>query len=417
MRFRLAMVLTLTAVMACSQRPPPAQAAATQCGPSAGFTLCLTVPDGALTGEALVEASVMGSGSFGRVEFTLDGAYLNYEFGRPFEFIWPTQRYANGQTLLTARIRKGNTLGNAVSIQVTLSNNPDRVVNPNDWDEVFQPRSFTGDPLVAAVGNAGGDKPAEMNLLGSILDQNPHLFLYLGEVHEFGSWATRRDHYGLASFDDPQGRGTKWGQMARYTVPTQGNHESGSVYTPIYRDYWHQRPHWSTFVLDGVRFYNLNSECSTVGGCGTTSAQYRWLRDRLEENTQRCVVGFWQKPVVSEDSFRHGPKMEPIWALLANHGGDLVINGHTREMEESAPMNANLQRGQPNSHMVELISGAGAVRWPKKFQADQRIVWATYRVPGAVYLTLDTDNPSGPAIRWVFRNSSGSPLRSGSVSC
>jgi hypothetical protein len=415
-RARLALVLALTAVVACSQPVPPAEAA-THCGPSAGVTLCLIVPDGPLTREARIEATV--SGSVARVEFTLDGEYLNYEYVGPFEFVWPTQRYANGPAQLTARVRRGGTLGNAVSVQVTLSNSPALVKNPNDWNEVFQPRAFTGDPLVAAVGNAGGDMPAETKLRDSILAQDPHLFLYLGEVHEFGSWATRRDHYGLASFDAPGGVGTKWGRMARYTAPTQGNHESGSVYTPIYRDYWHQRPHWSTFVFNGVRFYNLNSECSTIGGCGTTSEQYKWLRDRLALDDERCVVGFWQKPVVSEDSFRHGPKMEPIWALLANNGGDLVVNGHTREMEESAPLNANLQRGQPNSHMVELISGAGAVRWPKQFQEDARIVWARFRVPGAVYLTLDANNPSGPEIQWVFRDSAiGSPpLRSGSVAC
>ena len=53
--------------------------------------------------------------------------------------------------------------------------------------------------------------------------------------------------------------------MASYTLPTAGNHQRD--YIAEYQDYWHQRPLWSTTTLDGVRIYNLTSECKANGGC------------------------------------------------------------------------------------------------------------------------------------------------------
>ena len=330
MRRSLRAVLVLLIMTAGWIHPTVPAAARTRCGSSAGTRLCLTVPGGALSGGNLVRATI-GGGSAGRVEFTWRGDYLNYEYLAPFEFTWPTRKYVDARGILAARVRRGGTLGAPVRFQVTLRNgNRTMPKNPSDWRSLFRPRPRPGDELVAAVGNAGADKPDELRLIPMIKARRPSIFLYLGEVHEFGSYATRRDHYGLASFDDPRRRGTKWGSMAHFTAPTQGNHESGKVYTPIYRDYWHQRPHSSSFRYAGVRFYNLNSECSTIGGCGTGSAQYKWLRRRVALDTERCVVSFWQKPVVSEDSKRSGPKMIPTWSLLARNGGDLVINAHTR---------------------------------------------------------------------------------------
>jgi hypothetical protein len=417
MRKSLRAVLVLLIMTAAWIHPSIPAAARTRCGPSAGVRLCLTVPDGVLSKANLVRAT-LGGGGGGRVEFTWRGAYLNYEYLAPYEFLWPTGKYVDAKGTLSARVRRGGTLGAPVSFQVRLQNGNRRVPkNPSDWRSIFRPRPRSGDEVVAAVGNAGADKPDEVRLRSMIKARRPSIFLYLGEVHEFGSWATRRDHYGLASFDDPKGRGTKWGSMAHFTQPTQGNHESGKVYTRIYRDYWHQRPHWSSFRYAGVRFYNLNSECSTIGGCGTGSAQYKWLRRRVALDTERCVVSFWQKPVVSEDSKRSGPKMIPTWSLLARSGGDLVINGHTREMEQSVPLNANLQPRRAGSHMVELISGAGAARWVRNLDPDPRIVWSRFRVPGALFVGLDLDAPSGDRLRWTFRDVSGAALRSGSVSC
>lgn len=391
--------------------------AATQsvCGPSAGSTLCVTAPAGTASGEVTISATYSGA-TAARIEFTWLGRYLNHEYVSPYRFIWPTHKYLDASGVLAARAIRGGVTGPYVQVPLRLANGNTTSVprNPADWQQLFQPQSWTGAPTIAAVGNGGAKKPAELGLLGSIRNSRPAVFLYLGEVHEFGSWATRRDHYGLASFDDRNGSGTLWGSMARYTAYTQGNHESGE-YTEVLRDYWHQRPLWTTFRVGGVRVLQLNSECGRNGGCGPGSPQYVWLDQQLRANTDRCVIAFWHRAAVSNDADRSGPAMNDLWALLARNGGDLALVAHTRDMSETRPLNAALQAGRPDSHMVELVSGAAGARWVANLRPDARVAWRQYQVPGAVYVTPDT--AGAPRLLWRFRDSGGNTLRSGSVTC
>jgi hypothetical protein len=119
---------------------------------------------------------------------------------------------------------------------------------------------------------------------------------------------------------------------------------------------------------------------------------------------------------VSVDKKRSGPEMSTIWSMLANSGGDLVLNADTRDMEEVAPMNAGLITGQPDSHMVELISVAAAARWVTNATSDSRVSWRLYQVPGAVFVQHNGTG-GGQSLTWAFRNSCGTVQRSGSVAC
>ena len=165
--------------------------------------------DGPLTGDVTVSAT-WGSTTAAVVEFSLDGAYLNFEYQRPYSFVWPTSKERDGTYALSARVHKGSVYGDSISTQVVLANgNLDSVPsNAADYEALFAPQSG---PEIAAVGNGGAEKPAEIKLLNYIRSTEPAAFLYLGEVHEFGTWATRRDHYGEASFDSQSG-GTLWGR-------------------------------------------------------------------------------------------------------------------------------------------------------------------------------------------------------------
>ncbi len=379
------------------------------CGPSAGSQLCLTAPADALSGEVTIAATWDGSGS-ATLEFTLDGHYLNFEYRDPYSFVWPTHKELDGVYTLAVRVHKGSTYGAYVSTQVTLDNGNLTSVprSARDYAELFSPQPDRR--TIAAVGNAGAEKPDEKQLLEYIVGIRPAAFLYLGEVHEFGSWATRRDHYGLASFDDAQNRGTLWGQMARYTMATSGNHERG--YFTEFRDYWHQRPMWSSEVVTGVRIYNLISDCHLHGGCRADDPQGRWLSRQLATNTERCVLSFWHRPLVSMDAKRSGDRMLRTWAMLARNGGDLVLNADTREMEELRPMNASLETRKADSHMVELVSGAAAARWVRSNTSDSRVAWSRYQVPGAVFVKRERNT-----LTWQFRDFTGVVIRTGSVSC
>jgi hypothetical protein len=391
-----AAALTLGAGLVSNPVGPAA--AAGSCGPSAGETVCLSVPDGPLAGDVTVSATRSGSKASGTMEFYLDGAYLNFEYQRPYSFVWPTGKEVDGDHTLTVRLHLGATMGAMVSQQVTLDNGnltaADIPRSPADYESLFQPQ---GGQWIAGVGNLGAEKPDELALESYIESTSPTVFLDLGEVHEYGTWATTLDHYGRASFDARYGVGDKWGRMAAYTLATPGNHQR--YYYDVFQDYWHERPFWSTEVVNGIRVYDITSECGHLGGCGAKAPQAKWLAAQLAANTEPCVLAMWHRPMVSMDSKRSGPTMATAWSMLANAGGDLVVNADTRDMEESLPMDASLATGRAGSHMVELVSGAGAARWVTSGSSSPKIAWRLYKVPGAVWVQQATDPDTG-ASRW-----------------
>ena len=408
----LVLLATATILPGMLSIPAVAEGPVQSCGESAGSTICLTAPGATLSGTVVVSATSSARGS-GTLEFYLDGAYLNFEYLRPYEFVWPTAKELDGTHTLSARLHTGSTFGAFVSIAVTLQNGNATSVprSPWDWKRVYRPQAGG---VLAAVGNLGAEKPAELQLEQYIESTAPAVFANLGEVHEFGTWATTLDHYGLASFDDPRGIGAAWGRMASYTLPTAGNHQRD--YIAEFRDYWHQRPLWSTTTLDGIRIYNLTSECKRNGGCWATGAQGLWLQQQMAANTEPCVIALWHRPVVSNDPKRSGDTMANTWRLLASNGGDLVLNADTRDMEELKPMNAALETDMPDSHMVELISGAGAARWVASVANEARVAWRLYQTPGAVWVS-PAGTAAEPKLTWQFRSSTGSVLRNGSVAC
>ena len=248
----------------------------------------------------------------------------------------------------------------------------------------------------------------------SVLGSEASIALFLGDLYEKGTAAEWDNNFGRAAFD-PRGGASKWGLLASFTKPTLGNHEAQNLST--WRNYWHGRPDWETFVFGGVRFIDLNSECSRFP-CGTTSPQYQFVQNTLAANTYPCTVAFWHRPVLSavDDS----TSMVPLWALLANNGVDLVLNGHTHTMERYFPMNAALQTGRPDSHMVEVVSGAGGHNETATSDTDPRHAWQVRQVSGAMYLTpVGGASGQATALDWEFRNNSGSVLSgsSSSVDC
>jgi Calcineurin-like phosphoesterase len=422
-RLRLLSLLSLLPVSVMAAVTPGTSWAQTStCTPSSGYLLCLNVARGVLAGDqpVFVTATPQSpAGKIARIEFTWNGQYLIYKYQSPYQFAWPTAKFIDGPGTLAARVVTiGSAGGSWGTATVTLANGNISSVpkNPANWATAFSPEPYTGEPLIAAVGSGASGKPRETAVIGSIKAHHPTAFLYLGDVDEFGDWTTYYNNYGLSALDDPTGQGTLWGSMARYTASTPGNHESGPVYEPTWQDYWHQRPLWSTFTIGDIRFFDLSSNCGPASSC-TDSGQTTWLAQQLATNTSRCIVSFWHIPIVSEDYARNLPKMDAAWALLAQHGGDLVINAHTHDMEQTAPLNALGLAGQPDSHMVELISGAAAGRWELQFAADSRVVWERYMTPGAVYVG-SVHNPNGSEqLNWWFEDTLGTVLRTGSIMC
>ncbi len=401
---------------------PTKSGAAQQCGASAGYSICLNVPTGTLSGDVTISVTVNGStAGISEMIFSWGATASNAnqllsDFEAPYTFVWRTSQYLDATQFVNARVeRGGTTVGAPVALQTTLENGNDASVpqSPADWSQLFSPRPASGDPVVAAAGDGGDGTTRSNALAASVGASEASVLLYLGDLYERGTAAEFDFNYGRSSFE---AGARQWGALARWTKPTLGNHEGFNI--PTWRNYWHGRPNWETFVYGGVRFFDLNSECNRVGGCGTASAQYRFVANALAANTQSCIVAFWHRPVLSV--WQDTPTMEPLWKLLADNGGDLVLDGHDHTALRTAPLNAALQVGQPDSHMVQLTVGTAGHQLTSVSDNDPRYAWHLTGTAGAAYLTL-VGGASGQAGRLdvEFRNQTGAvaPGSAFSVDC
>jgi hypothetical protein len=415
------------------EAPDAAADVVTNCGPSGGHTLCLTAPSDILTREVTI--TVTNSPNTGKVIFTWKpdnkkvATFLQTSFvsnpSRPqnYTFVWPTQKYPDAAGSLQAQF--GSTASEIVSIPLTLSNGGFQA-NPVDWSP---PAEWTGasDPVVAAAGDGASNEKSSNAVIDSIVKANPALFLYLGDVYEEGTYTEFRNHYGLSAVDDPTHNGTLWGRLAPITESVLGNHETHNQ--KAFFDYWHRSSvsPWPMFEFGGVWFFDLWS-AGTKFQPG--SAQYNDVQTKLQSLPQdACVVAFWHRPVLVGTQTRTA--LLPMWQLLANNGGDFVLNGDAHFMAQYNPLDADLQPDDPSSsdppdaHMVQLISGAGghALAPLAASKSDPaRIAWTpTVKQSGAVYLTLNGAANGGTAtsISFDFRDAAptANTLASGSVDC
>ncbi len=431
----VALLAALGACLACAATA--AAAPIHRCATSPGQTICLDLPALQLSGKATVSATVQSTADVWEVRFEWsgqpaeDGVHLFSDFEAPYTFTWPTAAFKDGSGTLSARVVKKDetTVGTPVAIPdpVVLANgNAVTPRNARDWQALERSRPYEGDPVVAAVGDSGAGTARTDAVAAAVGASNASLLLYLGDLYEDGTPPELRDNFGRSAFDEP-GSADAWGRLMPWTRPTTGNHEAHRP-EDFRRSWWHGRPDRYTFVHGGVRFIVLHSECNLIGGggCGPGSVQYQFVQQTLADNDYACVVGIWHRPVLS--AVEDNTTMRPIWKLLADGGGDVVLNGHTHNMEVYRPLDGDLVAGAPGSHMVELIGGAGGHALTATVETDPRAAWQRLKLSGAIYLTL-VGGASGRATRidWTFRDVNGQTMLgegafagrsgAGSVSC
>lgn len=394
----------------------PASAVVSNCGQSGTHTICVTTPADVLTGEQTI--IVTNRNPTGTVIATwqptggtdvrlITKVAPSASFGdSSYSFVWPTQKYLNASGVLS--VVWGSTSNAPVTVAVTLSNlgnDTDIQHTPDDWQK---PTAWTGaaDPIVAAVGDGAADENTSNSVAKSVVTANPALFLYLGDIYEAGTYTENRSHYGQSALD---GTGTLWGSLAGITQPTVGNHEFLNL--PAWRDFWHQRPDSTSFSFGGVLFLNLDSSRAMKPD---TNDQYLLVQEELK-TAPPCVVAYWHIPATGGGNL--SSKQKPMWKLLAQGGGDLVLSGHKHQMTEMVPLD---DTGAPGSsaHMVQLIAGSGGHQLGLELTGGN-VAWSKGKTAGALYLTLNGAANRGTAssISWVFQDVAGSPLRTGTITC
>jgi len=317
-------------------------------------------------------------------------------------------KWQDGSYLIQAQalMRDGYTTDQLPGLNLTFNNG---INNPPVNQGSFTPSTGTtpgnGAPfLVAAAGDGADGGPSAANVTNLIAGINPNLFLYLGDVYEKGSVAEFYNWYG--------NQGSNFSRFLSITDPTIGNHEYTGSSAPGYFDYWNNIPNYYSFNAGGWHFISLNSNSSRIG-VDSSSPQYNWLAQDLAANAQACTIVYYHHPL-----FNIGPEgpttaMAPIWALMAQYGVSIVLNGHDHDYQRWVPLDAN---GNPSSTgITEFVAGGAGHGIQTFITSDSRVAFSDDLNPetfGALTLAL---NSTGASFSYI--NTSGKILDSGVVPC
>ena len=385
--------------------------------PSSGaytVTLCFTTPSSGSTvsGPVTVTATVSvtgGNTGVQRLIFYINSTYLLTDFLTPYSFVLPSMKWQDGAYNLgvVALMKDGYTTTNQPTISLNFSNgNAQPPVNHN----TFSP-SWTNPPngspfIVTAAGDGADGMMPAVNVSNLMTSINPNLFLYLGDVYYSGSIADFYNWYGIG--------GTIFNKFYSITDPTIGNHEyTNSVNGVGYFDYWNNIPNYYSYNAGGWHFISLNSNGSKVGGLGKTSPEYIWLSQDLAANSSLCTIAYYHHPL-----FNIGPEgpatgMSTIWALMAQDGVSLVLNGHDHDYQRWVPLDGS---GNPNpTGITEIIAGTAGHGIQTISNSDSRVAYSQDVSPQAYGVLKLALSSTGASFSYI--NTSGTVLDSGVIPC
>ena len=397
----------------------PASAAGNECrtsGPvSAAYTvtICITAPvDGAIVnGVRTVTATATVNGAnpgVARLIFYLGGQYLLTDFQTPFSFSLPTMKWVDGTHILELEaLMKDGFTSQRASISLTFFNG---IVQPPVNNNTFTPKTGTtppaGQAFTLAVAGDGAGGMANAGQVSALIDSwDPNLFMYLGDVYEDGTYTEFYNWYGTSN--------TFFGRFNAIADPIIGNHEYRDGGTAKgYFDYWDNVPNYYSFDAAGWHVIALNSNCSRIGGCHANSPQYQWLAADLAAHPNVCTVALYHHPLYFLGPNDDPQNMNIIWALMAQNGVDMVLNGHDHSYQRWKPVDGT---GVANSNgITEFVVGGGGHGIQEFATSDPRLAegFDTPASFGALRLQLNQDGAG-----YQYINTAGVTMDSGSLRC
>ncbi len=398
-------------------------AAGTECSSSSPVsaaymvTVCIDIPltNAVLNGNATVTASINVAGTnpgTQKLIFYLGGQYVLTDYAFPYTFAIPTTKFMDGTQSLEveARMRDGFISSRGL-IHVTFNNGiPQPPVNHNTFTPATGTTPQPGRPFIlAATGDGASGEPNAAAVTDLIAGWNPNMFLYLGDVYNDGTSTEFHNWYGSGS--------DQYSRFNAITNPTVGNHEyyhvgSGLYDAPGYFDYWNNVPHYYSFNAAGWHIISLDSTSQfnqTLPG----SPQYEWLLEDLSTNHATCTMAYFHHPLYNNGSEGDATRMSDIWALMAQHGVDVVLTGHDHDYQRWYALNGQGQL-DPNG-ITEFVVGTGGHGIQDLFETDPKMA-VGFDTPPAAFGALRMElNQGGTAFQFI--NIQGNVLDSGSIPC
>jgi acid phosphatase type 7 len=230
------------------------------------------------------------------------------------------------------------------------------------------------DPVVAAAGDIACAPPATRTSSSCHHRETSNLLvagdydavLPLGDVqYECGQASAYQSVY------DPT-----WGRVKARSHPATGDNEYGSATcnTPGASGYFTyfgnaaspNQPGctsacsgYYSYDLGGWHVVVLNTNCSQpgVGGCGSTSAQGRWLAADLAAHPSQCTLAYWHLPRWTEAGGVSGASSYFVSALH-DAGAELVLSGNNHHYARFAPQSP-AGAADPANGIRQFIVGTG----------------------------------------------------------
>lgn len=211
-----------------------------------------------------------------------------------------------------------------------------------------------------------------------------------------------------------------WGRLNDTAHPVPGNHEYDTRSATGYFDYFAstgvavgaRTEGWYSYNVGDWHFVALNSNCGSVGGCGSASAQYRWLQADLTTSRQKCTVAYMHHPFQASGPNGSTAALLPFMRLLHENNAELVLSGHEHSYERFNPITPDLVP-DPTKGLRLFVVGTGGrdltgfVRAPFAHSA-----FRTNEHFGALRIVM-----KDAAYDWAFVNTAGVVIDSGSGVC
>jgi hypothetical protein len=266
--------------------------------------------------------------------------------------------------------------------------------------------SASGDPVLVGAGDLAASGLAGEEATAALVDSIPGTVFTAGDnAYPDGTAAQFRDCYGPT-----------WGRFLDRTRAAAGNHDWVTKGLAGYLGYFGAAgapdgKSWYSYDLGTWHIVVLDSDCSSVGGCGADSAQGKWLAADLKGSTARCTLAIWHQPRFTSGEHGNDKEVAPFWRALYDAGADLVINGHDHDYERFAPQDPDA-RADREKGIREFVVGTGgaALRTFPKIAANSELRAAVAH--GVIRLVLHRSS-----YEWTFIPTSGDFGDSGTAPC
>ena len=213
---------------------------------------------------------------------------------------------------------------------------------------------------------------------------------------------------------------TTWGRVNENSHPVTGNHEYDTRNASGYYDYFAsvgvavgaRSEGWYSYNVGDWHFLALNSNCEQVGGCGTGSAQYRWLQNDLLQSRQKCTVAYMHHPFQASGPNGNTPALLPFMRLLYLNETDIVLAGHEHSYERFVPITPDLVP-DPAKGLRFFVVGTGG----RDLQAFTKALMPHSAIRTNQHFGTLRIVMKEAAYDWAFVNTTGIVIDSGSGVC